>query len=226
MSAPTKAGRDVVDDLPISKIIGLPEVLAALAPLAYLGKVATYTVTEDDNGAVIGMDASGGPRTVNLPAVGAVPVGFNVTVKKTDTTVNAVTLDGSAAETIEGAATRLLRLPRQSVTIVNSGSGWIVFGEGGTSGKGADYVRFADGYMRCWGAITITPVANVITTGVVTYPLAFSAAPKVFTTMNFGSSTQLQAGFQAVSSTQATIGVLRSNTSDFIVNWSAEGAWY
>lgn len=213
-----------------STIVGLPGDLAVRAPFSYSGKTANYTVVVADNGAYIGVSASGGARTIALPAAASVPVGFHVTIKKVDTSANTVTLDPDASETIDGATTKVLRLSQQAVTVANTGSAWLIIDEGVTSEKGSnangDYVRYANGYMRAWGAITITPVANTITTGTATFPLVFAAAPKVGVTMNYGSNTQTACGFQTVTTTTALIAVLRTNTSDMVCNWSADGAWY
>jgi len=235
MAAPTKASAGVVEALPISQITGLQSALTALseadalrAPFSYSPKSATYTVSAADVGAVIGMDANGGARTVNLPAAADVPEGFYVTVKKTDTSANAVTIDGNASETIDGANTLVLRLPHQSVTIANTGAAWVVVDEANIIefGSSFDYIRHKSGYMRSWGQVTITPVANTITAATVTFPLSFSTAPRVMTSMNYGSNTQTQDGWQTITATNAQIAVLRTNTSPVIVNWSAEGRWY
>jgi hypothetical protein len=70
-------------------------------------------------------DAAGGAITVTLPAA-AQYKGFQFIVQKTDSSVNAVTLDGNAAETINGAATFVLGAQYECVTIVSNGTGWLI----------------------------------------------------------------------------------------------------
>lgn len=68
-------------------------------------------------------NAAGGAITVSLPAAAA-SSGKRLTVKKIDASANAVTIDGSGAETIDGAATVSLTAQYQSITIVCDGSTW------------------------------------------------------------------------------------------------------
>lgn len=215
---------------PISSITGLAAALSAKFPTGYSGKTTTYAVTASDNGLIIGASATGGAFTITLPDVADVPSGFFIVVKKTDTGANAVTIATTAGQTIDGASTRLLRMPQQSVALLRTGATWLVIAEGNITQSGSnpngDYVRHADGTMHAWGSITVTPVANTLTTGTVTFPLAFASAPKVQTTMNFGSNTQTNSGFQTVTATTAAIAVLRTNTTDMLINWQASGRWY
>lgn len=68
-------------------------------------------------------DASGGAFTVTLPA-SANSKWHIYNIKKTDSTGNAVTIDGNAAETIDGAATKSLNLQYEALTIQSDGSNW------------------------------------------------------------------------------------------------------
>mgnify|MGYP000704182502 CR=1 FL=1 len=61
---------------------------------------ATYTVLTTDHGKTIKAFASSTAITITLPAASAAGDGFEITVVKTDTTVNTVTIDGNGAETI------------------------------------------------------------------------------------------------------------------------------
>lgn len=75
---------------------------------AVLAKAISYTVVIADDGKLIDVDASGGARTITLPPVADAGDGFLLGVKKTDSSLNAVTVDGDGSETIDGAATRTL----------------------------------------------------------------------------------------------------------------------
>ena len=82
---------------------------------------ATTTVTYADG--TILVDATGAARTVNLlPA--AYVVDREYVVKKVDASVNAVTVDPSGGETIDGAGTYPLALQYQSVTFQSDGTTW------------------------------------------------------------------------------------------------------
>lgn len=75
---------------------------------------------------VILMNAAGGNKTVNLPAASVAGSGGTVVVKKVDSSGNTVTIDGSGAETIDGAATFVLSVQYESVTLVCDGSNWSI----------------------------------------------------------------------------------------------------
>lgn len=83
------------------------------------------TTTLDATNHTVLASASGGAITVNLPAA-ASHSGRRYEIKKTDSSANTVTIDGSGAETIDGAATYVLNTQYQSVTIVSDGTSWFV----------------------------------------------------------------------------------------------------
>jgi len=70
-------------------------------------------------------DASGGSIVLDLPtAVGIAGRVYNF--KKSDASVNTVTIDGNAAETIDGTATKILTNQYQSLTVQSNGANWII----------------------------------------------------------------------------------------------------
>lgn len=82
----------------------------------------TETLTQNDF--VLLCDPSGGAMTVNLPAVASVQPGREYVIRSTGTT-NAVTIDGSGAETIDGSATKSLASGAiHGVTLVSNGTAW------------------------------------------------------------------------------------------------------
>jgi hypothetical protein len=88
-------------------------------------KTAAYTLTAADD--TVLASAGGGAFTLTLPtAVGI--AGRTYTVVKTDSSANAVTLDGNGAETINGAATYALSTQYARVTVRSDGAGWIIVG--------------------------------------------------------------------------------------------------
>lgn len=96
------------------------------ASAGVLSKTANYTVVAADKGALILCDATGGPFTVTLPAAAAAGAGFEIAIKKTDSSINAVTVDGDGSETIDGATTFVLDEQYEEVTIRSDGAGWAV----------------------------------------------------------------------------------------------------
>ena len=144
-------------------------------------KSANYTVTTGDAGAAITVDASGGARTVTLPPAATAGEGFKLVVKKADTSSNTVTIDGDGSETIDGATTRVLRLPYQSAALICDGTKWHVMAaaaefERGSNPNGA-YVRYASGIQECWGSLTFTGGDAATVSATWTYPAAFSSTP-------------------------------------------------
>ncbi len=70
-------------------------------------------------------DSSGGTFTVTLPA--SANSKYQIyEIKKIDSTGNAVTIDGNAAETIDGDLTKSLNLQNESITIQCDGSNWYI----------------------------------------------------------------------------------------------------
>lgn len=81
------------------------------------------TATVDDH--LILADATAGAITINLVAVSSA-AGKTLTVVKTDASGNAVTLDGNASETINGATTHALAAQYNRVRIFCNGTAWII----------------------------------------------------------------------------------------------------
>lgn len=91
--------------------------------LTISSKTSSYTLASSDE--LITCNATSGAFTLTLPT--AVGISGRVYyIKKTDTTLNAITVDGSGAETIDGALTRVLSTQYESLKIVSNGSNWTV----------------------------------------------------------------------------------------------------
>ena len=97
---------------------------AASAAYALLSKTANYTVaTSDGTNVLVKCSASGGAFTVTLyTAVGN--TGNSVTVKKTDSSTNAITIATTSSQTIDGVTTQTINSQYTSVTMVSDGSNW------------------------------------------------------------------------------------------------------
>lgn len=88
----------------------------------------TGTVTLDRDDDVVLCSASGGAFTVTLPAVASFQHKV-YTIMKTDSGGNAVTVDGNASETINGATTQALAAQYDSITIVCNGTAWFIIAD-------------------------------------------------------------------------------------------------
>jgi hypothetical protein len=95
-------------------------------------KTATFDVFDDDTSGspkdLYLCDATSGAITADLPAA-ASHSGRVVTVKKTDASGNAVTLDGNSSETIDGATTKVLASQYDCASIVSDGTEWHLLSE-------------------------------------------------------------------------------------------------
>lgn len=85
-------------------------------------KTSTYTAADEN---VILCDASSGAFTINLPAAASF-TDRQYVIKKTDSSANAITIDGNSSETIDGATTQALTVQYQSITIACNGSNWFI----------------------------------------------------------------------------------------------------
>ncbi|MDP3785966.1 MAG: hypothetical protein Q8R05_00195, partial [Candidatus Omnitrophota bacterium] len=70
-------------------------------------------------------DGTAAAFSITLPAASG-NTGRSYTIKKIDSSVNAVTVDPNAAETIDGAATYALSAQWKYVTAVSNGTNWII----------------------------------------------------------------------------------------------------
>lgn len=96
-------------------------------PATLASQTSNYTVLSSDDGKVIPVSASGGAVTVTLPA--SPNDGFLAQVIKTDSSVNAVTVDGSGSDTINGALTQTLTMQYEALLVCwsTSASAWYGF---------------------------------------------------------------------------------------------------
>ena len=88
-------------------------------------RTITASATLSANDYTVLVNAAGGAVTVTLPAA-LVVSGQTFHVKKIDATANAVTLDGSGAETIDGAATKSTTTQWASYSVQSNGTGWFI----------------------------------------------------------------------------------------------------
>lgn len=114
-------------DPPTSSVWTVDNALATEQLWQTLSKTSNYTVTEADRDKIILVDATSGPVTITLLAAATAGNGFRVVVKKIDSSGNAVTTDGNASETIDGATTSVLATQYDSDNLICDGSNWYAF---------------------------------------------------------------------------------------------------
>lgn len=117
------------DDPPTSPIDTWDNFSPVLAPgtfplLAVSSKSANYTVLSTDRGGIILVDASSGAVTITLLPVADAASGFSLTVIKTDSSSNAVTVDGNLSETINGQTTLTLGAQYDVAETLTDGTAW------------------------------------------------------------------------------------------------------
>jgi hypothetical protein len=113
---------------PLDRQSTLQSVANLITATPYTSKTANYTATATDE--FIAVDATAGAVTIALPAVASTRVGKVYSVKKVDASGNAASLNPNASETIDGSATTLdITTQWQSITILNTGAGWLVVSE-------------------------------------------------------------------------------------------------
>ena len=91
--------------------------------IAYVTKSAGYTMSLTDF--MVTVDATGAAVTITLPAASG-NAGLTYVIKKIDSSVNNVVIDGNAAETIDGVATVSLSAQYEAKMIVCDGTNWFV----------------------------------------------------------------------------------------------------
>ncbi len=102
---PLLAAQDLDKALIISQAINL---INGRIRKPMIAKTANFTITKSDLGRVFLVDATVGNITITVdPSVNLLD-GFHCTVIKIDVSVNTVTIDPDLAETIDGAATKIL----------------------------------------------------------------------------------------------------------------------
>lgn len=89
-----------------------------------VASISTST-TADATATVYLVDATGGAVTLTLPTA-ASALRRTYHIKKTDSSLNTVTIDGAGAETIDGDATQTLIAQYESIMIVSDGTSWFV----------------------------------------------------------------------------------------------------
>jgi len=151
-----------------------------------------YTVVEDDRNKIILVDASGGPITIDLLPSATGGDGYTVTVKKTDSSTNIVTIDGNLAETIDGQATLDLVAENAGAQLVTDGSNWNVLSSAGLANDASESQKGLVQLATDAEAQAQTPQDRAITPTNLTAISATQADMEAGTPMRFVTADKIQ----------------------------------
>ena len=87
--------------------------------------VTASSDTLDGTNHTVLCDCTSNAITINLPAISGI-TGRIYNIKKTDSTINAVTVDGSGSETIDGGLTAIINNQYESIQLQVSASEWSI----------------------------------------------------------------------------------------------------
>ncbi|MEE8607825.1 MAG: hypothetical protein V3S55_09480 [Nitrospiraceae bacterium] len=107
--------------MPITAAAERGELRRLLGGVTVVSKTANYTALSTDE--VIACDAIAGAMTITLPPVASNP-GLALRIKKTDSSANAVTVDGDGDDLIDRALTAVLTTQDESIDVVCNGTSW------------------------------------------------------------------------------------------------------
>ncbi len=123
--------------------------------MGVLAKTANYTVVIADFGKIIVCDASGDAFTITLPVAATAADGFVISIKKTDSSPLAVTVDGDSAETIDGVTTLGLLNQHDAAVLRCDGAGWFVESRAGVD----DWQVIASGTVSAAASLDFTDLS-------------------------------------------------------------------
>lgn len=113
-------------DPPTSSVWTIDNALSLEQLWTTVSKSADYTVVEADRDKLIRVDATAGSKTITLLAAATAGDGFQIAIKKVDSSGNTVVIDGNASETIDGSATLTLSTQYDVAILTCDGSNWHV----------------------------------------------------------------------------------------------------
>lgn len=162
-------------------------------------KTANYTLVNSDRDKLIECDASGGPFTINLLAASAGGDGYNIKIKKIDSSANAITITPNGTDTIDGStSSRSLATQNTYISMYSDSTKWLIadatlFGNSAasypTTAGSAGVVIRSDGANNVYSTFTIP---DTYVTGDVLYASAanvLTALPKNTTATRYLSNT-------------------------------------
>lgn len=92
-------------------------------PVVY-SPTTTLSISDTSGQILVFANATSGNLTVNLPT--AIANTASISIKKTDSSVNTVIIDGNASQTIDGSTTKTIEFQNTSVTLISNNSNWFI----------------------------------------------------------------------------------------------------
>lgn len=111
----------------LGQVLRVEQVMEVLRRLLTKPQSLTADTTLKASNTVASVDASGGAVTITLP-LASQHVSRVYSIKKVDASANAVTITPSSTDTVDGAASYSLTNQWDSVTVISTGTEWLVFG--------------------------------------------------------------------------------------------------
>ncbi len=149
---------------------------------AITSKTANYNIQDSDG--IITANASSGGLNFTLPsAVGM--AGRQFTIKKVDSSANAVTLSTTASQTIDGSATAQLGSQWQYLTVTSDGSNWIITNSTGANATAS--VQFTFSNVTGAAMNSVITSSTITTTGSGTLNVSVSGTGNPQISINGGS---------------------------------------
>lgn len=168
-----------------------------------LAKTAAYTVVVADDGKLVDADATSAAFSVTLPTVASAGDGFIISVKKTDSTANAVTVDAAGAELIDSALTKVLANQFDSVVLYCDGLEWHIASDVAVGGDITGPASATDRSIALYNGTT----GKTIKDGV-----ALGSSGQVLTSNGAGADPTFQAA--AGGPAQATKAAIEAETNE------------
>lgn len=150
-------------------------------------KTSAYTVKQADEGKMIPVDATSAGVTITLPTVALAGNGFRVGIKKIDSSAFVVTVDGDAAETVDGATGITLTVQYEAVWLICTGTVWYV--DRFYSGK-----PLTEGKHTFW--VPASAMIPAATSGPASASLEASTNDQNYKVLDFDASADEHAHFQ------------------------------
>jgi hypothetical protein len=121
--------------------------IAGSLGLPVVSKTSAYTATISDH--TILCDATSAAFTISLPTAAGI-TGRRYTIKKTDASANAITVDPAGSETIDGAATKSLSAQWDWLTVQSDGTNWRTVSQTSATGGGTVTGTGTATYVALW----------------------------------------------------------------------------
>ncbi|MHC5536649.1 hypothetical protein ACYOEI_00060 [Singulisphaera rosea] len=209
-----------------AKIDNAGQVTAAGFASTVASKTSAYTVTTSDS--VVLCDATSSAFTVTLLSASTVSTGRRFTIKKVDSSGNAITIATTSSQTIDGASTKSLSSQWSALTVVSDGSNWQVENLGTAGSQGAQGSAGPQGFQGASGTGSQGPqgigVNHPFTTDTDGSTVTFDMSTSTVHSVTLGGNRTL--AVSNVTSGQTFLVILKQDgTGSRTVTWFSGITW-